>query len=97
MTAPDSLPFAALLEENLASASPDLLRQMVKTFADAMMSADVDNACGAAYGMPSEERVNSRPRPPVQRPPTDHGWGPLTSSFDINRGGVDGHAIRLCR
>ncbi|MFD6327917.1 IS256 family transposase [Streptomyces sp. NPDC058442] len=60
MTAPDSLPFAALLEENLASASPDLLRQMVKTFADAMMSADVDTACGASYGMPSEERVNSR-------------------------------------
>ncbi|WP_406516222.1 transposase [Streptomyces sp. NBC_00873] len=59
MTAPDSLPFAALLEENLASASPDLLRQMVKTFADAMMSADVDTACGASYGMPSEERVNS--------------------------------------
>ncbi|MFF0290981.1 ISKra4 family transposase [Streptomyces sp. NPDC005262] len=57
MTAPDSLPFAALLEENLASASPDLLRQMVKTFADAMMSADVDNACGASYGMPSEQRV----------------------------------------
>lgn len=60
MTAPDSLPFAALLEENLASASPDLLRQMVKTFAEAMMSADVDAACGASYGMPSEERVNSR-------------------------------------
>lgn len=60
MTAPDSLPFAALLEENLASASPDLLRQMVKTFADAMMSADVDAACGASYGMPGEERVNSR-------------------------------------
>jgi Transposase, Mutator family len=59
-TAPDSLPFAALLEENLASAGPDLLRQMANAFADAMMSADVDAACGASYGMPSEERVNSR-------------------------------------
>lgn len=62
MTAPHSLPFATMLEENLASASPDLLRQMVKTFAEAMMSADVDAACGAEYGMPSEERINSRNR-----------------------------------
>lgn len=60
MTAPESVPFTALLEENLASASPDLLRAMVKTFAEAMMSADIDTACGAPYGMPSEERVNSR-------------------------------------
>ena len=60
MTAPDSVPFAALLEENLASASPDLLRAMVKTFAEAMMSADADRACGADYGQPSEDRINSR-------------------------------------
>ncbi|GAA3005681.1 hypothetical protein GCM10020229_16930 [Kitasatospora albolonga] len=60
MTAPDSLPLAALLEENLASASPDLLRAMVKTFAEAMMSADVDRACGGEYGRPGEDRVNSR-------------------------------------
>ncbi|MFJ9847096.1 hypothetical protein ACIRYZ_43065 [Kitasatospora sp. NPDC101155] len=50
MTAPDSLPFAALLEENLASASPDLLHALVKAFAEAMMSADVDRACGGEYG-----------------------------------------------
>jgi transposase-like protein len=60
MTAPESVPFAAWLEENLASASPDLLRQMVKTFAEAMMSADVDAVCGAEYGRPSEDRVASR-------------------------------------
>ncbi len=60
MTAPDSVPFAALLEENLASASPDLLRAMVKSFAQAMMSAEVDELCGAEYGQVSEERVNSR-------------------------------------
>ncbi|MET7519795.1 hypothetical protein ABZS88_41785 [Streptomyces sp. NPDC005480] len=40
MTAPDSLPLHALAEDNLAAASPDLLRAMVKTFADALMSAD---------------------------------------------------------
>ncbi|AUG76582.1 IS256 family transposase [Kitasatospora sp. MMS16-BH015] len=60
MTARDSVPFAALLEENLASASPDLLRAMVKTFAEAMMSADVDRVCGGEYGRPGEDRVNSR-------------------------------------
>ncbi|WP_234540917.1 hypothetical protein [Streptomyces shenzhenensis] len=38
MTAPDSLPLHALAEDNLAAASPDLLRAMVKTFADALMS-----------------------------------------------------------
>ena len=39
MTAPDSVPLHALAEDNLAAASPDLLRAMVKTFADALMSA----------------------------------------------------------
>ncbi|MYS25324.1 hypothetical protein GTW78_35910 [Streptomyces sp. SID4948] len=35
MTAPDSLPLHALTEDNLAAASPDRLRAMVKTLADA--------------------------------------------------------------
>lgn len=39
MTAPDSLPLHALAEDNLAAASPDLLRAVVRTFADALMSA----------------------------------------------------------
>jgi transposase-like protein len=60
MTAPDSLPLPALLEDNLASASPDLLRAMVTTFAEALMSAEADAVCGAGYGMVSEEQVNSR-------------------------------------
>jgi len=60
MTAPDSVPLHALTEENLTSASPDLLRQMVKTFADALMSADADAACNTAYGQVSDDRVNQR-------------------------------------
>lgn len=47
MTAPDSLPLHALTEENLAAASPDPLRAMVKTFADALMSAEADALCNA--------------------------------------------------
>jgi hypothetical protein len=60
MTAPDSLPLHALAEDNLAAASPDLLRAMVKTFADALMSAEADALCGAEYGQVSDERVNHR-------------------------------------
>jgi hypothetical protein len=40
MTAPDGLPLHALAEDTLATASPDLLRAMVKTFTDALMSAE---------------------------------------------------------
>ncbi|MFD9124225.1 transposase [Kitasatospora sp. NPDC059571] len=61
-TAPDSLPPAALPKENLAPASPDLLRAMAKTFTDAATSADIDRTCGGEYRRPSKERVNSRNR-----------------------------------
>jgi putative transposase len=60
MTAPKSVDPAAFLREQLTTASPDLLREMVKTFADALMSAEADAACGASYGERSEERTNSR-------------------------------------
>jgi transposase-like protein len=60
MTAPKSVDPAGLLREQIESASPDLLRAMVKTFADALMSAEADTACGAGYGERSPERVNSR-------------------------------------
>jgi transposase-like protein len=51
---------AGFLREQLESASPDLLRQMVKAFADALMSAEADASCGASYGERSEDRTNSR-------------------------------------
>lgn len=38
----------------------DLLAEMVKTFAEALMSAEADAVCGAGYGERSPERVNSR-------------------------------------
>src|ERR687890_445458 len=60
MTAPKSVDPAGLWREQIESASPDLLRAMVKTFADALMSAEADAVCGAAYGERSDERVNSR-------------------------------------
>jgi len=48
------------LEDVLASASPDLLREMIKGFAQRMMDAEVEQLCGAGYGEVSAERVNSR-------------------------------------
>ncbi len=60
MTAPEIVNPAGFLREQVELASPDLLRAMVKTFAEALMSADADAACGAAYGQRSDERVNSR-------------------------------------
>jgi putative transposase len=47
-------------EDTLASASPDLLREMIKGFAQTMMDAEVETLCGAGYGEVSPERVNSR-------------------------------------
>ncbi|HEX9357933.1 MAG TPA: IS256 family transposase [Streptosporangiaceae bacterium] len=47
-------------EETLESASPDLLREMIKGFAQRMMDADVEVRCNAGYGEVTPERVNSR-------------------------------------
>src|SRR6266487_3432016 len=56
----DSVALARMVREDLEGASPDLLRQMVTAFADALMSAEADAVCGASYGERSEERTNSR-------------------------------------
>jgi hypothetical protein len=50
----------AQFEETLASASPDLLREMIRGFAQKMMDAEVEVMCGAGYGEVSPQRVNSR-------------------------------------
>src|ERR687886_295213 len=60
MTAPKSVDPAGLLREQLESASPDLLRAMAQTFAEALMSAEADAICGAPYGVRSDERTNQR-------------------------------------
>ena len=48
------------LRKQLEDASPDLLRAMVKDFAEALMGAEVDALCGAGYGERVLERVNRR-------------------------------------
>ena len=60
MTAPSSIDPAHFLHEQLAQASPDLLRQMLTTFINTLMSAEADAVCGAEYGTRSAERTNTR-------------------------------------
>ncbi len=60
MTVTGSIDPARLLEEQLAQASPDLLRELLQAFVNTLMSAEADAVCGAAYGQSSPERVNRR-------------------------------------
>jgi hypothetical protein len=60
MAARPSIDVSGWLHEQLAQASPDLLRAMVTTFAEALMSAEADAVCGAPFGLRSEDRVNTR-------------------------------------
>ena len=61
MAAGDIVPVpGAQFEETLAAASPDVLREMIKGFAQRMMDAEVEARCNAGYGEVTPERVNSR-------------------------------------
>ncbi len=61
MAARDIVPVpGARFEETLESASPDLLREMIKGFAQRMMDAEVELRCNAGYGEVTPGRVNSR-------------------------------------
>jgi transposase-like protein len=50
----------AWLRKHVETADVDLLREMVRTFAETLMSAEADALCGAEYGERSEDRVNRR-------------------------------------
>jgi hypothetical protein len=59
MTAPHTINPAGLLDQALGDASPDLMRHLLSTVVNALLSADADAVCGADYGTASPERVNS--------------------------------------
>ena len=46
--------------KQLEGADADLLREMVKVFAEQLMGAEVETLCGAGYGERSTDRVNRR-------------------------------------
>ena len=60
MTATPSIDLSGWLTEQLGQASPDLLRQMITTFVQALMGAEAEAVCGAEYGVRSQERTNTR-------------------------------------
>ncbi len=60
MTVAPSIDPARFLHEHLEQASPDLLRDMLTTFINTLLSADADAVCGAAYGTVSDDRINRR-------------------------------------
>ena len=60
MTAVPSIDPAQFLSEQLDQASPDLLRDLLTTFINALLGAQADAVCGAGYGERSNQRVNSR-------------------------------------
>ena len=60
MTVSASIDPARLIEEQLAQASPDLLRELLTSFVNTLMSAEADAVCGAAYGTSCPDRTNRR-------------------------------------
>ncbi|KAF0834347.1 IS256 family transposase [Ornithinibacter aureus] len=60
MTAAPSIDPARFLQDELAQASPDLMRDMLTTFINALLSAQADSVCGAEYGTRSQDRTNRR-------------------------------------
>src|SRR5215210_6666927 len=57
---PNSIDLPTFMAEHLQRAEPDLLRTMLSTFVQALMSAEADAICGAEYGQRSEARTNVR-------------------------------------
>src|SRR3954447_21984853 len=55
-----SIEVAEVLGKHLETASPDLLRGLLKTVVEALMTAEADAICGAPYRSRSQERVNAR-------------------------------------
>jgi putative transposase len=60
MTAPHIVDPAGLLGEALAEASPDLMRSLLQTIINALLSADADAVVGAEWGRPSPSRTTQR-------------------------------------
>ena len=60
MTVNPSIDPARMLEGHLAQASPDLLRELLGSFINTLLSAEADAVCGAEYGRSGPKRTNRR-------------------------------------
>jgi transposase-like protein len=56
----DNMDRLAWLRKTLEDADLDVMREMLKVFAEELMGAEADALCGAGYGQRSDERVNRR-------------------------------------
>jgi putative transposase len=57
---PDNMDALEWLRKHLDAEGSDLLREMVRTFAQRLMGAEVEVLCNAGYGEVTPERTNSR-------------------------------------
>jgi putative transposase len=57
---PNNMDALEWLRKHLEQDGSDLLREMVRAFAERLMSAEVDALCNATYGEVTPERLNSR-------------------------------------
>jgi putative transposase len=57
---PDNMDALDWLRKHLDAEGSDLLREMVRTFAERLMAAEVDVLCNAGFGEVTPERTNSR-------------------------------------
>ena len=55
--APHDIDPARFLQDQLTQASPDLMRDMLSTFINALLSAQADSVCGAEYGSRDPDRA----------------------------------------
>lgn len=59
-SAPNHIDPTGYLDDLLAQASPDLMRQMLQDTINLLLSAQADQVCGAEYGTTSDNRTNRR-------------------------------------
>jgi len=57
---PHSIDPTTYLDDLLAQASPDLMRQMLQSFVNQILSTQADQICGAEYATVSDNRTNTR-------------------------------------
>ncbi len=60
MTAPHIVDPGRVLGNLLSDASPDMMRSLLQTMINALLSADADAVVGAEYGQPSATRTAQR-------------------------------------
>lgn len=60
MTTPSIIDPHTVLTQALGEASPDLMRTLLQTMINTLLSAEADQVCGAEYGASTPDRVNSR-------------------------------------